>query len=94
MLQQHIGGSSATQSDALATGQTHRGTSPEQTGSQQNPLLGTAGVQQWVHKGSRWHTAPLQQHSRRDDDSSELRRRVSELAGMADVCSAVLHLAL
>ena len=43
----------------------------------------TAGVQQWVHEASRWHMtgAPPQHLSSHHNDSSELRRRVSELAG-------------
>ena len=94
VFQQHKGGSSTTQSNVLITGQTHRAASQEQAGSQQNPLLGTAGVQQWVHEGSKWHTALPQQHGGRDDDSSELRRRMSELAGVTHICDAVLHPAL
>lgn len=88
----HAGCSSTSQVPALATGQALRGASQEQASSQHEPPPGWAGVQQWVHEGSRWHTAAPQQHGSRDSDSSELQRRVSELAGATQLCIAVLHL--
>lgn len=70
----------------LAAVQEQRIASQEQGASQQTPPV-MAGVQQWVQEGSKWHTAPPQRCGGTEDDSSELRRRVSELAGVTQCCT-------